>query len=516
MANHVVRLRLQTKGFARKGIRPHDKFEFGDADFLASRFKFANQLYNQTVAYINEQEEKRVNSPEYNSVGSMMKVKSALENKLKSEDLTKDRIKEIKSVIKAIDKKAVDWWVEVNEKFGLNFGKFVNPAKKMGIVSELYQKHLAEKRYGSEVGTYAVSDVVLGYRKRKANGKGDKRMRFRKLRDMSSIRYHKTGFKLLPQGIVIKKDRTRAVYYPFAFRSTDEERLLYALEREKLAQFSISRVEKKNGQFNYYVNLVFSGTPYNYRTVGKENVQVGLDFGVSKVVAYASNGQMKTFELTVGKEYAEKLAQLMRELEHKRRVGNPDNYNEDGTIKSGKLTWYESKAYRLKRAELRSLNRKITEARKHHLLGIVRDIMSMGDSFYLESLDYSKMQEKKELEQRADGTGYKSRANYGSQLLYASPAMLRELLEQKLGYQDIELHRVSTYDSKLSQINHTTGVYKKHDLSEKFRKIKGVNVNRRLYTSYLLSFFNGDYTFSNEPKGAFEVMLEANKVIQDF
>lgn len=515
MANHVVKIRLRTKGFARKGIDSLG-YEFGSDSFLESRFRYANVIYNEMVGWINEQEEKRSSSESYKVVAQMMKVKSALEDKLKEEGISEERTKEIKAVIKAIDKKSKDWWVAVNEEYGLNFGKFINPAKKYGRVSELYQQHLAEKRYMSEVGTIAVANAVSGYLKRKKNGTGDRKLRFKNLRDLRSIGYIKSGFKLLPTGLVLTKDRKSKVYFPFEFRSTDEQRLLYAMEREKLALVNITRTERRSGGYVYYANLVFSGTPYNVRTVGKRGVQVGLDFGVSKVVAYASDGTMKTFELSVGSEYADKLAQLYRELEWKRRLANPQNYEADGTIKKGASNWVYSKAYQRKRTELNALSRKITEVRKHKLLGIVREIMSMGDSFYVESLDYVKMQKKKELEQRKDGTGYKSRANYGSQMFYASPAMLLKLLSQKLEYQGITLNRVSTYDSKLSQINHETGEYKKYDLKEKFRKIRGIEVNRRLYTAYLLSFFNGDMTFSNAPKGSFELMLKSNKVIQGF
>lgn len=515
MVNHVVRVRLRTRGHSQRGINSLG-YEFGSSDFLESRFKYANRIYNEMVSWINEQEEARVNSDSYKAVAQVMRVKSALEEKLKEDGLPKERIKEIKSVLKAIEKKSKDWWIEVNTEFGLNFGKFVYPSKNYGRVSELYQQHLSEKRYLSEVGTAAIANAVSGYLKRKSNGTGDRKLRFKKFRDLRSIEYRKTGFKLLPTGLVLNKDRKSKVYFPFEFRSSDEQRLLYAMEREKLALLNISRTERKGGGYVYHANLVFSGVPYNIRTAGKENVQVGLDFGVSKVVAYAADGTMKTFELSVGTEYAEKLSQLQRELEWKRRWNNPQNYNEDGTIKQGRLVWNDSKAYIRKRAEFKDLNRKITEIRKHKLLSIVREIMEMGDSFYVESLDYAKMQKKKELQQKEDGSGYKSRANYGSQLLYASPAMLRDLLTQKLAYQGIELNKVSTYDSKLSQINHESGIYKKHDLSEKFRNVRGIKVNRRLYTAYLLSFFNGDYTFSNAPEGSFELMLEANKLIKDF
>lgn len=516
MANHVVRLRLRTSGFARKGIINPTKYEFGSDDFIISRFKYANRLYNEMVSWINENEELRVSSEEYKTLAKVMRLRSVLKEKLKEGNLSKEEVNKIKSIIKTIDSKSKDWWIELNTKFNLNFGKFVNPKEKYGRVSSLYQEFLKENKIPSEVATASIGNAISAYQKRKSNGTSDRTLKYKKLRDLSSIQYRKVGFKLLDTGLILSKDRKSRVYFPFEFRSTDEQRLLYAMEFEKLALVTITRRERKNGTYVFHANLVFSGTPYNVSYLGPDGVQVGIDMGVSKVVAYASNGVVKTFELSVGKEYADKLSSLQRRLEWKRRLGNPDNYNEDGTIKTGKLTWDYSKQYKKLRSELKNLNRYISDVRKNKLNDITREILSMGDSFYVESLDYASMQKRKDLEKRIDGSGYKSRANYGSSLLYASPSMLRTKLEEKLGYHGKELVKVSTYDSKLSQINHLTGVYKRYDLSKKYRKVGGININRRLYTAYLLSQYSGDITFSDVSSKSFDCMLEANKIVSDF
>ena len=140
----------------------------------------------------------------------------------------------------------------------------------------------------------------------------------------------------------------------------------------------------------------------------------------------------------------------------------------------------------------------------------------MGNNFYVENLDYSKMQEKKPLEEKSDGSGYKSRKNYGESLLYASPVMVIATLQEKLSYQNIELVKLSTFDTKLSQINHITGQYTKVSLSEKYRNINGFNINRRLYTAFLLSQFDGDLEFKNITTDNFTKMLPANNTIKDF
>lgn len=500
MANHVVSIRIDAKGYE---------------DFLDSRFRYANMLYNKMVEYINTQESNRVNSDEYKRLKTETIAVNELEKSLT--DITdKELKKQVKQEIKVRSAALKADWIELNKSYNLLFGKFVNPAKNYGPVSELYQELVKSKKLPSEVATAAIRNAAGAYIKRKKNGNGNLTLKFKPLRDLHSIEFRTAGFKLFDDAIQINKNSKVSVKFPFVFRSTDEQRYLYAREREKVALVQIIKRVTGTGKRLYYANIVFSGIPYNYATIGPLNVQVGIDVGVSKLTAYASNGNMKTFELSIGQEYKKKLARMNQELEWKRRIGNPQNYNDDGTIKAGVLTWNYSKAYLRLRDKFKELNYTITQKRKHHINHIVKELMSMGDSFYVENLDFSKMQEKKPLEEKADGSGYKSRKNYGESLLFASPSMVLATLSEKLAYQDIQLIKLSTFDTKLAQINHLTGEYTKVSLAEKYRTIDGIHINRRLYTAFLLSQFDGDLTFKNVTKKAFIKMLPANDLIKDF
>ena len=500
MSNHVVSIRINAKGYE---------------DFLDSLFRYANRLYNKMVQYINEQEHNRVNSDEYKRLKDETTALKDLENQI---NLTSDKNqkKQLKDELKQRTAILKNDWITLNKSYNLLFGKFVNPATQYGPVSDLYQTLIKSYKIPSEVATSAITNAAQAYMKRKQNANGNLTLKFKPLRDLHSIQFRKSGFKLFNDGIQINKNRKSNVKFPFIFRSTDEERYLYALEREKVALVQITRRTTASGKRLYYANIIFSGTPYNYTTIGKPNTQVGIDVGVSKLTAYASDGSLKTFELSIGQEYKSQLSHLTQQMEWKRRIGNPQNYNSDGTIKSGKLTWNYSKAYLRLRDKFKELNYKITQKRKHHINHIVKELLSMGNNFYVENLDYSKMQEKKPLEEKSDGSGYKSRKNYGESLLYASPAMVIATLQEKLSYQNIELVKLSTFDTKLSQINHITGQYTKVSLSEKYRNINGFNINRRLYTAFLLSQFDGDLEFKNITTDNFTKMLPANNTIKDF
>lgn len=73
-----------------------------------------------------------------------------------------------------------------------------------------------------------------------------------------------------------------------------------------------------------------------------EGPPVGVDLGI-KYLAVTSDGQLfdnpKAFE-----KAQKKLRRLQRKLDRQRRVNNPNNYNEDGTVKKGATGWRKSNA----------------------------------------------------------------------------------------------------------------------------------------------------------------------------
>ena len=63
--------------------------------------------------------------------------------------------------------------------------------------------------------------------------------------------------------------------------------------------------------------------------------------------------------------YKEEKALLQQAMDRSRRATNPDNYNADGTIKSGKKKWHYSKRYNKLMLQLKELQRKCKAIRKY-------------------------------------------------------------------------------------------------------------------------------------------------------
>ena len=60
------------------------------------------------------------------------------------------------------------------------------------------------------------------------------------------------------------------------------------------------------------------------------------------------------------------------------------------------------------------------------------------------------------------------------------------MLERKLSYIGKKIHYVNTQEYKASQLDHTTGEYIKPSLKERWKVIDGHNVQRDLYSAFLL------------------------------
>lgn len=128
-------------------------------------------------------------------------------------------------------------------------------------------------------------------------------------------------------------------------------------------------------KYKYYVQIVFKGTPpikvdnetgevKHYLGEG----DVGIDIGTS-TIAYSSATDVKILELADKVQNIEnQKRRLLRKMDRSRRSTNPDNYNEDGTIKkqgNKKATWNKSNHYIKYQNQLRELYRKQSDVRKY-------------------------------------------------------------------------------------------------------------------------------------------------------
>lgn len=138
-----------------------------------------------------------------------------------------------------------------------------------------------------------------------------------------------------------------------------------------------NRIVRKyvRNKYKYYVQIVFKdNTPIKVDTETGEikhyigDGDVGIDIGI-RTVAISSQYDMKILELADRVQNIEnKKQKLLRKMDRSRRATNPDNYNDDGTIKkqgNKKVVWNKSNHYIKYQNELNELYRKQADVRKY-------------------------------------------------------------------------------------------------------------------------------------------------------
>lgn len=261
------------------------------------------------------------------------------------------------------------------------------------------------------------------------------------------------------------------------------------------------------GKYQYFAQIVLECQPvikYDSETGELKHPlgsgRVGLFVGV-KNIAYCSESAVGVVELAdkVDDIEAER-RRLLRHLERSRRATNPDNYNEDGTIKKGvKLNWVASKEYEESKGKLKELYRKQADVRKlqHNILA--NQLLILGDEFYINKTDYKKLQQRAEFsdghEKTASGKN-KSKKRFGKTISDKAPSMFVNILDNKLkqygrpGVLKVDLKKNST-----SEFVHTTGEYIEVKPYQKYIDVDGHRVSRDLYFAFLL--MNSDGSFAN-------------------
>lgn len=187
----------------------------------------------------------------------------------------------------------------------------------------------------------------------------------------------------------------------------------------------------------YFVQITFEGTPpvkmkkngEFVRKIGKGTV--GVDIGI-RTVACVSKEKTEMYELAPGCDVNfEEIKELERKIEHLRRVNNPDNYNEDGTNKAGSLRWHNSKHYKKLVAKKRYLNNRYAIRRKIEHETLANNILSMGNDFNIEKMDFKSLQNRKtDTETSSDGF-QKSKKNFGKVIADRGPALFLTILQRK-------------------------------------------------------------------------------------
>ena len=319
---------------------------------------------------------------------------------------------------------------------------------------------------------------------------------FKKHNELNSLegKSNKTGIRFKNNELVWNK-----LSIPVIIKKNDEYAQM-ALENK----IKYCRVLRKfiRGRYKYYIQLILDGTPpikINKETGEiKDTIskgRVGIDIG-TQTIAIASQYDVKLLELAPELDSIEKEKKILqRRLDRQRRANNPNNFNEDGTIKKGirignrltKLKWNESNRYVKTRNELREIQRKQADIRKQSHEKLANHILNLGDKIYVEDMNYKGLQARAKETTINEKTGKHNRKKrFGKSLANKAPSMLLTILNNKLKFNGTHLYKIDTWTAKASQYSHIEDKYVKKDLSERWNDFGECKVQRDLYSAFLI------------------------------
>ncbi|HLG61789.1 MAG TPA: transposase [Ktedonosporobacter sp.] len=231
----------------------------------------------------------------------------------------------------------------------------------------------------------------------------------------------------------------------------------------------------------YAVQLVLEGHAFikpKHEKTGRDTI--GLDIGPSTLAMVPR--QAKADLVTFCEELApdtRKKRRLQRKMDRQRRVNNPDNYDEQGRIKKGRLHWKESKRYKATRRQHANTERKLAAHRKSLHGHLAHRIAQRGTTITIEKTSFKAWQKQ-----------------YGRSIGLRAPGMFLAHLRRLVAKTGGTLREVSAYQTKLSQYCHQCRQYHMKPRSERWHTCPcGFGpVQRDLYSAFLLAYLEPQQT----------------------
>ena len=228
---------------------------------------------------------------------------------------------------------------------------------------------------------------------------------------------------------------------------------------------------------------------------------IGADIG-TQTVAYTSDTEVGLKNLSERgnsiqtSERKERL--LYRAMDRSRRATNPQNYNDDGTMKKGRKIWKYSNHYKQLKAKHSELCRINAVNRQLAINEDANHLRSLGDTFVTEPKNASRlMRRTKETTVNSKGK-FNRKKRFGKSIKNRCPSGFQTAVERKFkatGGTYIEVPN----NYRASQYDHTADDYIKKKLSDRLYKLfDGTEVQRDWYSSYLLYCY--DYRTQNIDK----------------
>lgn len=440
------------------------KLEKWQSDRLEKRFEIGRQIYNTIVHAELKKLRKLERTQQY------QEIEQKLENAKQEE--TKELWKKKRQLL---------------DQNGLSENHFKADMKH-------YYPHFKDN-IASSVAVHGIASQAWTAFEKVLLSKDGKMVHFKKKGELSSLRgYSQTGksggIEIIFRGSYVE---WKGLKLPLKLSPDNDYETEMLSKRVKYV-----RILRQDGKTkpHWYAQLVLEGKPAVKRDpisgapkhpIGRG--VVGIDIG-TRTLAYSADSKVDLIELAdrVQNIEQEKLL-LQRKLDRSRRATNPENYKPDGTIKKGvKLTRNKSKRYRRIQHQLAMIQHHQADIRKQQHNELANYLLTLGDCFFVEDMDYRALTRKAKKTEISEKTGrYKRKKRFGKSIANKAPAMLITMLKQKC--QSRGLKGVKEVDThvRASQYNHQTDTCIEKALENRWNVMPdGERIQRDLYSAFLL------------------------------
>ena len=469
--------------------------ELFQEDILDKRFELGRQLYNAVL---------NISLKRYNE---MVKTKRWRNNQIQIANVYKIEKDEKKR--KKLCKEYFNIKNEMLSEFRLNEYSFHDDVKNM-------QKHFKEN-IDSFTAQKIASQVWKAYDKLiYGNGEQVHFKPYSKPLNSLEGKWNKSGIVYKIESNTLEWNKLK-----INVQSKFNDYEISAL-RDKIC---FCRIVRKfiRGKYKYTLQLVLEGFPPI--KVNKNTGEIKNDIGVgvcgidigTQTIAYSSDYNCKLYELAPRVQNIEnEKRKLLRYMDRSKRAMNPNNFNDNGTIKRGvKLEWNFSNKYIKAKNKLKDLYRKQADIRRQDHNIMANEIIGQADMVLVEKMNFKGLQKKAKNTTTNDKTGrINKKKRFGKSLANKAPAMLMTIIKNKLKAKGGIFLEVNTFEVKASQYNHLNQEYNKKKLSQRWNYFnynnEDIKVQRDLYSSYLIKNVNMDLKTINNDKciNNFEIFLE--------
>lgn len=438
------------------------KTEIWQDDVLFKRFEIYRSIYNAMLGHRLKEYRKMLNDEDYkNSIEVIYKAYKEEDAKVKKEIKKSQEYKDATEMQKSLLK-----------EYGFSEFAFKSEAIK-------FAKHFAcvtnTKVAAMSVGTpmWSAFDKMLF-----GNGKV---AHFKKYDTWTSIvSDNKTGIRIVDVNNKTTYEMDSREQYYCLISSKKGKNLKMPLKVDKKDKYMLEMMERKihqvrivrekvNGKYKYSVQLAVEGAPaIKYKPNGEELHKIGTQkVGVyidTTSITIATTDGIKSINIKYPNFAEDKIKELQQYMENSRRANNPENYNQDGTIKNGvfkdgqrhPLHWTFSNGYLRAKNQVADLLRKQAHNRKIRANKIANEIIAIGSDITVNDYPFQAAAMRKKEDQLTDKGTPASKKKAGKAISENAPATIVTVIDNKLksrGYAGVTKKKLKV-DYKLENYRH--------------------------------------------------------------